>query len=150
MASGNIPDVKTLGLSTRAGMLKPSPTLSIAARANAMKAEGIDVISLSAGEPDFETPEAVRETAIDAIQAGFTKYTPTSGIKDLKEAICRKLHIENSVAATPENIIVSCGAKQSLYNAMMVLVEPGDEVILIAPCWMTYAEQVRLAGGIPM
>jgi len=142
--------VNTLSLSTRAGMLKPSPTLSIAARANAMKAEGIDIISLSAGEPDFETPEPVREAAIEALNAGFTKYTPTSGIADLKEAICRKLHIENSVTAKPENIIVSCGAKQSLYNAMMVLIEPGDEVILIAPYWMTYAEQVRLAGGIPV
>lgn len=142
--------MKTLSLSTRAGMLKPSPTLSIAARANAMKAEGIDVISLSAGEPDFDTPEEVRDAAIEAMNSGFTKYTPTSGIKDLKEAICRKLHIENSVTATPENIIVSCGAKQSLYNAMMVLIEPGDEVILIAPYWMTYAEQVRLAGGVPV
>jgi aspartate aminotransferase len=142
--------VKTLSLSSRASMLKPSPTLSIAARANAMKAEGLDIISLSAGEPDFDTPEPVREAAIEAINAGFTKYTPTSGIKDLKEAICRKLHMENAVTSTPENIVVSCGAKQGLYNSMMVLIEPGDEVILIAPYWMTYAEQVQLAGGTPV
>lgn len=115
-----------------------------------MKAEGIDVISLSAGEPDFETPEPIRRAAIDALNSGFTKYTPTTGIKDLKEAIAGKLKRENGVVAAPEQIIVSNGAKQSLYNALMVLIEPGDEVILIAPYWMTYAEQVRLAGGIPV
>lgn len=131
-------------------MLKPSPTLSIAARANAMKAEGIDVISLSAGEPDFETPAAIRDAAIEALNSGFTKYTPTSGIKDLKEAIVHKLSVENHVTAAVENVVVSCGAKQSLYNAMMVLLEPGDEVILIAPYWMTYAEQAMLAGAVPV
>lgn len=131
-------------------MLKPSPTLSIAARANAMKAEGIDIISLSAGEPDFETPEPIRQAAIDALNAGFTKYTPTSGTKDLKEAIVEKLKRENSVAAQPDQIIVSAGAKQSIYNALMVLLDPGDEVLLIAPYWMTYAEQVRLAAGVPV
>ncbi|MEA2552246.1 MAG: aspartate aminotransferase [Fimbriimonadaceae bacterium] len=131
-------------------MLKPSPTLSIAARANAMKAEGIDVVSLSAGEPDFETPEPVREAAIEALNAGFTKYTPTTGIRELKEAICHKLQEENAVKATPDQIVVSCGAKQSIYNAMMILLEPGDEIILIAPYWMTYAEQARLAGAVPV
>lgn len=131
-------------------MLKPSPTLSIAARANAMKAEGIDIISLSAGEPDFETPEPIRQAAIDALNAGFTKYTPTSGSKDLKEAIVQKLRRENSVTAQVDQVIVSAGAKQSIYNAMMVLLDPGDEVLLIAPYWMTYAEQVRLAGGTPV
>jgi len=131
-------------------MLKPSPTLSIAARANAMKAQGIDIISLSAGEPDFETPEPIREAAITALNGGFTKYTPTSGIKDLKEAIVHKLHDENGVKSTPDQIVVSCGAKQSLYNAMMVLLEPGDEVLLIAPYWATYAEQAQLAGATPV
>ena len=142
--------VTTLNLSTRAGLLKPSPTLSIAARANAMKAEGIDVISLSAGEPDFDTPEEVREAAIQALNAGFTKYTPTSGIKELKEAIIQKLESENGVKSAIENIVVSCGAKQSLYNSMMVLLEAGDEVLLIAPYWMTYAEQAILAGATPV
>ena len=142
--------MKTLSLSSRADMLKPSPTLSIAARANAMKAQGLDVISLSAGEPDFETPEPVRQAAIDALNAGFTKYTPTSGIKELKEAIVEKLSNESGVKSTIEQIIVSSGAKQSLYNSMMVLIEPGDEVLLIAPYWMTYAEQVMLAGGTPV
>ena len=128
-------------------MLKPSPTLSIAARANAMKAAGVDVISLSAGEPDFDTPISVRESAIQALNSGFTRYTPTSGMKELKEAISEKLMRENSVKAPADQIVVSSGAKQSLYNAMMVLLEPGDEVILIAPYWATYAEQAMLAGA---
>jgi len=140
----------TLNLSTRAGMLKPSPTLSIAARANAMKAEGLDIISLSAGEPDFETPEPIRQAAIDALNSGFTKYTPTTGIKELKEAVVQKLSEENGVKTSIEQIVISCGAKQSLYNSMMILIEPGDEVLLIAPYWMTYAEQVLLAGGTPV
>lgn len=112
-----------------------------------MKAAGIDVISLSAGEPDFDTPLAVREAAIAALNSGFTRYTPTSGINDLKDAISEKLRRENSVSVPRDQIIVSSGAKQSLYNAMMVLLEPGDEVILIAPYWATYAEQAILAGA---
>ena len=115
-----------------------------------MKAEGLDIISLSAGEPDFETPESVREAAIRAMNAGFTKYTPTSGIKELKEAIVEKLQNENGVKSSIEQVVVSCGAKQSLYNSMMVLLEPGDEVLLVAPYWMTYAEQAMLAGAKPV
>ena len=122
----------------------------MSARANAMKAEGIDVVSFGAGEPDFNTPEPIAEAAIEAIRKGFTKYTPTSGIPELKAAAAEKLWRENGVKASPDQIVVSCGAKQSLYNALMCLVEPGDEVLLIAPYWMTYAEQVRLAGGVPI
>lgn len=115
-----------------------------------MKAEGIDVLSFAAGEPDFNTPEPICNAAIEAIHAGFTKYTPSAGIKELKEAIVQKLDRENGVKVTPEQVIVSCGAKHSVYNTMQALVEPGDEVILIAPYWMTYADQIRLAGGTPV
>jgi aspartate aminotransferase len=142
--------VNTLSLSARAELLKPSPTLSITAKANQMKADGIDVVPLSAGEPDFRTPEPVCEAAIKAIERGFTKYTPTSGIKELKDAIIGKLARENALHYQPEQIVVSCGAKHSIYNALQVLVNPGDEVILLAPYWMTYAEQVVLAGGTPV
>jgi aspartate aminotransferase len=140
----------TLRLSARTGLLKPSPTLSITAKANALKAEGVDVISFAAGEPDFNTPEPIMDAAIAAMRAGMTKYTPSSGTKDLKEAICAKLERENGLRYTPEQIVASCGAKHSVYNTMQVLVDPGDEVILIAPYWMTYADQIRLAGGVPV
>lgn len=115
-----------------------------------MKADGVDVVSFAAGEPDFSTPELISNAAIDAIRAGFTRYTPSAGAKDLKEAIVAKLARENKLTVTPEQVIVSCGAKHSVYNTMQVLVNPGDEVILLAPYWMTYAEQIRLAGGIPV
>jgi aspartate aminotransferase len=141
--------VNTLSLSARAEALKPSPTLSITAKANQMKAEGVDVVSFAAGEPDFNTPEPVVDAAVQALHQGFTKYTPSSGIKDLKEAIAAKLLRENQVNVSPDQVVVSCGAKQSVYNSMQVLLDPGDEVILLAPYWMTYAELVRLAGGVP-
>lgn len=114
-----------------------------------MRSEGIDIVSFAAGEPDFPTPETICNEAINAIKAGFTRYTPSSGIMPLKEVIAEKLERENSVKVKPQQIVVSCGAKHSIYNTLMVLVDPGDEVILFAPYWMTYAEQVRLAGGIP-
>jgi aspartate aminotransferase len=115
-----------------------------------MKAEGADVISFAAGEPDFNTPQAISDAAIAAINAGFTKYTPTSGTKDLKEAIVRKLERDNNLRVSLDQVVVSCGAKHSIYNAFMVLLDPGDEVLLLAPYWMTYAEQVQLAGGTPI
>lgn len=141
--------LETLSLSARAGMLKPSPTLSITAKAGAMKAAGEDVVSFAAGEPDFNTPEPIIDAAVDALHHGFTKYTPSAGIKELKEAIAAKLARENGVRVAPEAVVVSCGAKQSVYQTLQVLLDPGDEVILIAPYWMTYAEQIRLAGGVP-
>lgn len=140
----------TLTLSRRTGLLKPSPTLAITARANAMKAEGRDVISFGAGEPDFNTPEPIRAAAIAAIEAGRTKYTPSAGTPALREAIARKLHDENGLDYKPSQIVASCGAKHSLFNAMQVLLDPGDEVLLLAPYWMTYADQVTLAGGVPV
>jgi aspartate aminotransferase len=124
--------------------------LGITAKANAMKAAGQDVVSFAAGEPDFNTPEPICQAAIQAIESGKTKYTPTSGIPAMKVAIADKLGRENSVKVKPEQVVVSCGAKHSIYNAMQVLLDPGDEVILLAPYWMTYAEQVRLAGGEPV
>jgi aspartate aminotransferase len=142
--------VDTLRLSVRAGLLKPSPTLAVTAKANALKAEGVDVVSFAAGEPDFNTPQEICNAAIEALNAGFTKYTPSSGIPALKAAVVEKLATQNSVNVTPDQVVVSCGAKHSIYNAMQVLVDPGDEVILIAPYWMTYAEQIRLAGGVPV
>ena len=141
--------VTTLSLSARAGLLKPSPTLAITSKAKAMQAEGIDVVSFGAGEPDFNTPESICDAAIDAIRAGFTKYTPSAGIPELRKAVANKFEVENGLKYTPEQVIVSCGAKHSVYNTMQVLLDPGDEVILIAPYWMTYADQIRLAGGVP-
>jgi aspartate aminotransferase len=148
--NGKLVRVTTLSLSARAGLLKPSPTLSITAKAKAMKAEGIDVISFAAGEPDFDTPSPIVRAAVEALEGGFTKYTPSAGIPALREAISAKLLHENDVRYSPEQIVVSCGAKHSIYNTMQVLVDPGDEVILFAPYWMTYADQVRLAGGVPV
>jgi aspartate aminotransferase len=124
--------------------------LSITAKAKAMKAQGIDVLSFAAGEPDFNTPEVVCEAAVKALHQGFTKYTASSGIPELKEAIVAKLTRENKLTYKPSEIIVSCGAKHSVYNSMMTLLDEGDEAILIAPYWMTYAEQIVLAGGVPV
>src|SRR4051812_6156607 len=137
-------------ISRRAASLAPSLTLAIDSKAKQMKAEGQDVIGFGAGEPDFDTPQVIKDAAIKALNDGFTKYTPSSGIKELKEAIVGKLQRENNLKVAPDQIVVSCGAKHSIYNAMQVLLDPGDEVILIAPYWMTYAEQVRLAGGVPV
>ncbi len=115
-----------------------------------MAAEGKDVLSFGAGEPDFDTPAPICEAAIEAIKGGFTKYTATSGIPELKTAIQGKLLRENGLRVEPAQIVVSCGAKQSCYNTLNVLLNPGDEVILIAPYWMTYYEQVILCGGVPV
>ena len=138
-----------MALSLRTQILKPSPTLAISAKANSMKADGIDVISFGAGEPDFNTPQPICDAAKAAIDSGFTKYTPSAGISELRDAICGKLSRENGLQYYPSQIIVSCGAKHSVYNALQVLIDPGDEVILLAPYWMTYADQIQLAGGIP-
>lgn len=114
-----------------------------------MLARGIDVIRFSAGEPDFNTPEPVQEAAIKAMRDGKTKYCASAGLPELRSAVCEKFARENGLNFTPNQIVVSCGAKHSIFNAMQVLLEPGDEVILIAPYWMTYVDQVLLAGGTP-
>lgn len=137
-------------LSERIKAINPSPTLAITAKANRMKAEGINVIGFGAGEPDFDTPDNIKKAAIDSIEKGFTKYTPTSGIKELKEAICRKFKSDNNLDYKPEEILVSCGAKHSIFNIILALVNPGDEVIIPSPFWVSYPEMVRVAGGIPV
>ncbi|TYL12497.1 Aspartate aminotransferase [Moorella thermoacetica] len=136
-------------LAQRAAGISPSPTLAIDAQAKAMKAKGVKVINFSAGEPDFGTPEHIKQAAIDALAAGFTRYTPVAGIPELRQAICASL-AARGVTYEPADIVVSCGAKHSLYNAMQVLLNAGDEVILSAPYWVSYYEQVKLAGGVPV
>lgn len=140
----------TLSLSERAGAIKPSPTLGIAAKARALKAQGIDVISLSVGEPDFNTPELICRAAVSAIEQGLTKYTPSAGLPELRKSVADHLHGRYGVMATPDRVVLSCGAKHSIYNTCQVLLNPGDEVILFAPYWATYADQIRLAGAIPV
>lgn len=137
-------------LSQRVAGVRPSPTLAITARAKALAKAGHPVISFGAGEPDFNTPKAICEAAIRAIEAGETKYTPSAGLPALREAVAAKLLRENNLRYAPEEVVVSCGAKHSVYNALQVLINPGDEVILIAPYWMTYRDQVVLAGGTPV
>lgn len=137
-------------LAARVGEVSPSITLAIAAKAKAMRAEGIDVCSLSTGEPDFDTPEHIKAAAKQALDAGKTKYGPVAGEPQLKAAIARKLQSDNNLHYQPENIIVTNGGKHSLYNLMMALIEPGDEVIIPAPYWVSYPEMVKLASGKPV
>ncbi|MEG4839939.1 pyridoxal phosphate-dependent aminotransferase [Microcoleus sp. B9-D4] len=137
-------------LAARVGEVPPSITLAIAAKAKAMKAEGIDVCSLSTGEPDFDTPEHIKAAAKQALDEGKTKYGPVTGELQLKAAIARKLRDDNNLNYQPENIIVTNGGKHSLYNLMMALIEPGDEVIIPAPYWLSYPEMVKLASGKPV
>ena len=124
-------------IAKRAASIKPSLTLEISAKAKKMKEEGRDVVSFGAGEPDFNTPEYICEAAKQAIDGGKTKYTPASGTASLKAAICDKLKADNGLDYAPENIVISNGAKHSLYNAIAALVEDGDEVIIPAPYWLT-------------
>jgi aspartate aminotransferase len=137
-------------LADRIKRVKPSPTLAITARANALKAEGKDIIGLGAGEPDFDTPEHIKQAAITAIEQGMTKYTPVDGTKELKQAIVNKFETENELSYTPEQILVSCGGKQSFYNLCQALLNPGDEVIIPAPYWVSYPDMVLLAGAEPV
>ncbi len=137
-------------LSLKAMQITPSPTLAIDARAKQMKSEGIDVIGFGAGEPDFETPEHIKAAAIEAIRQGFTRYTPASGIPELKAAICYKLRQENDLAYEPEQIVVSNGAKHCLDNVFAAILNPGDEVIIPAPYWVSYPELVKLNDGVPV
>ncbi len=134
-------------ISKRAGQIPASMTLEISAKAKQMKAEGISVVGFTAGEPDFFTPEFIRNSAKEALDKGVTKYTPSSGMPELKKAICEKFKKDNNIEYTPKNIIVSTGAKASLYHAIFAIVDEGDEVIIPCPCWLTYNEQVKLCGG---
>ncbi len=139
-----------MDLAERSSLINPSPTLAIDTKAKQMKAEGQDVCSFGAGEPDFDTPEHIKQAAIDAISANFTRYTPSSGIPELREAIAKKLFEENHVEYKPTQIIVSTGAKQSCANAMLAVCQPGDEVIIPAPYWVSYPEMARIAGAEPV
>jgi len=137
-------------LADRIKALAPSPTLAIQAKAKAMRAQGIDVISFGAGEPDFDTPERIKEAAIRAIRKGHTKYTDASGIVELREAVCRKLKRDNGLDYEPADVLISVGAKHTLYNAVVALLNPGDEVLIPGPYWVSYPEQVKLVDGVPV
>ncbi len=139
-----------MSISLRAKNAAPSPTLAITAKARALKAEGKDVVGFGAGEPDFDTPDHIKQAAIDALNAGYTKYTPSGGDVDLKDAVCAKLLRDNGLRYKPNQVIVSVGAKHSLYNIFQALLDPGDEVIIPAPYWVSYPEQVKLADGVPV
>jgi aspartate aminotransferase len=139
-----------MSISKRAKNTAPSPTLGITAKVKALKAQGKDVIGFGAGEPDFDTPEYIKQAAIDGLKAGYTKYTPSSGDVDLKDAIVAKLARDNGLKYGREHVIVSCGAKHSLYNVFQALLDTGDEVIIPSPYWVSYPEQVKLADGVPV
>ena len=137
-------------LADRVKNLKPSPTLAVDAKAKALKAQGVDIVNLSAGEPDFDTPEHIKEAAIRAIKEGFTKYTPVGGITELKDAIISKMSRHYGLEYAPEQVIVSTGGKQGLYNVLQAMVNPGDEVIVPVPYWVSYPAMIELAGGVPV
>lgn len=137
-------------ISSRVQSVNPSATLQITARAKSMCKEGIDVVNFGAGEPDFDTPQTIKDAAIKAINDGFTKYTPSSGIPELKERIAKKLKEENKLPYSPEEIVVSCGAKHSLFNIFQVLLEKNNQVIIPSPYWVSYPEMVKLAGAKPV
>ena len=139
-----------LSISKRAMSLAPSETLAMAAKARELKASGVDVISFATGEPDFDTPAFIKAAARKALDDGITKYTPSAGIPELREAIKAKLKKDNGLDYAKEEICVTCGAKQAIYNALQVLLDEGDEAIVVAPYWVSYPEQVRLAGGTPV
>lgn len=139
-----------LNLSRKGLGITPSVTLEIAAKAKSMKDSGIDVISFSVGEPDFNTPENIQNEGIRAIKEGLTRYTPASGIVELKKAICEKLKNENGLEYKPSNIIISNGAKHSIYNALMAILNPGDEVIIGVPYWVSYPDLIRISDGVPI
>ena len=137
-------------ISKRAASLAPSLTLSISAKAKELRAAGEDVIGLGAGEPDFDTPDHIKEAAVKALADGFTKYTPASGTPELRAAAARKFERENGLQYDPQQIIVSCGGKHSCYNVMLACCQEGDEVIIPAPYWLSYPEMVKLAGATPV
>ena len=137
-------------LSGRVRNLKPSATLSITAKAKALRAGGVDVIGFGAGEPDFDTPENVKKRGAGAIESGFTKYTAVGGIDELKDAVAQSLKKDHSLEYSRDEILVSCGAKHSIYNATQALFEPGDEVLIPAPYWVSYPDQVALTGATPV
>lgn len=137
-------------LSVRAQSIKPSITLTISAKAKAMKAEGIDVLNFSAGEPDFDTPDIIKQAAYTAIETGFTKYTAAGGIPELKEAIITKYQAEQNLTYDPSQVLVSNGGKHALHNIFQAVLDPGDEVVIPSPYWLSYPDMVILSGGVPV
>ena len=137
-------------LSRNISNVKPSLTMAISSKAKEMKADGVDVISLSAGEPDFNTPQHICDAANTAISEGFTHYTPATGIIELKEAVCEKFRRDNGLDYKPSQVTINCGAKHSVFLALFALTEPGDEIVIPSPYWVSYPDMVRLAGGTPV
>ena len=135
-------------LAERTRWIKPSVTLAIAAKAGKLRSEGVDVANFSAGEPDFDTPEHIKAAAVDALRKGMTKYTDVKGIEPLREAITQKYQREHGLTYRKEDVLVSCGAKHSLYNVLQAVVDPGDEVVIPAPYWVSYSDMAALAGGV--
>lgn len=133
-----------------ASNISPSMTLAIAEKAENLKKEGFDIVSFAQGEPDFNTPENIKQAGIEAIEENFTRYTPTSGIKELRDAICLKLKNENGIEYSSEEVVVSTGGKQVIYNVLLALCGSGDEVIIPTPCWVSYTEQVKMVGAVPV
>ena len=140
----------SLSLSKKASQVKPSSTLAITAKAKALRAQGVDVVGFGAGEPDFNTPDNINQVAVEAIHSGFTKYTPASGIDELKQAVSDKFRTFNHVEYGLDQIVISNGGKHSLTNIFTAIINDGDEVIIPAPFWLSYPEIVKLAGGIPV
>src|SRR5262245_54747352 len=136
-------------LAERTALVKPSVTLAIAAKAGKLRAEGVDVVNFSAGEPDFDTPEHIKAAAVEALRKGMTKYTDVKGIEPLRGAIAAKYAREYGLTYRNDEIVVSCGAKHSLYNLLQAVVNPGDEVLIPAPYWVSYSDMALLAGGVP-
>jgi aspartate aminotransferase len=137
-------------LADRLKTLAPSSTLAVQAKAKDLRARGVDVISFGAGEPDFDTPERVKEAAVRAMKGGHTKYTEVAGIPELREAVCAKLRRDNGLEYGPADVLVSCGAKHTLFNVAVALLNPGDQALIPSPYWVSYPEQVRLVGGVPV
>ncbi len=137
-------------LAHRLKTLAPSSTLAVQAKAKALRAQGINVISFGAGEPDFDTPERIKDAALQAMRRGQTKYTEVGGVPELRAAVCAKFKRDNGLDYEPADVLVSCGAKHTLYNMVVALIDPGDEVIVPSPYWVSYPEQVRLVGGVPV
>ena len=137
-------------LADRLKTLAPSSTLAVQAKAKALRAQGIDVISFGAGEPDFDTPERIKNAAIQAMRRGHTKYTEVGGVPELRAAVCAKLKRDNGLTYEPAEVLVSCGAKHTLFNMAVALLDPGDEVLVPSPYWVSYPEQARLVGAVPV
>ena len=139
-----------ISISDKSKQVTPSSTLALTAKINAMVADGLDVVKFGAGEPDFDTPDHIKSAAIDALSQGFTKYTPVAGITELREAIVDKFERDNGLSYEANQVIVSCGAKHTIYNILQAICNPGDEVIFAAPYWVSYIEMVKLADATPI